>query len=132
MHPSFAGTWSLDKQKSDFGRIPGGAPQLIDTVTQEPALLTIRRERNGEAVTLRIPLDGSTGDVQIRGMQMAVQTHWEERTLVINYSGSRGGNPVTSEEKWSLAPDGNVIVVKRHMSGMPGATDQSLYMVKQK
>ena len=129
-HPQFSGAWKLDHDKSDFGEASGPS-QVTDSITQTASALTIDRDRDGEKSTIRVPLDGTQSDVKLRNMPMKAQSHWDGTTLVIEYTGSRLGGAIRSEEKWTLSADGKVLTVERHGSSRRGETTQKLLMVKQ-
>ncbi len=124
--PDFAGTWKLDAQKSDFGQLPSPSA-ITDRVTQHPGEILINRDRDGEAVVIRVPLNESERENTIRGMSTKTRGRLNGDVLVINYETSRN----KSEEHWSKSPDGSILTVKRHLSSPRGETDQTLVMVRQ-
>jgi hypothetical protein len=129
-HPDLTGTWKLDASKSDFGPFPG-PNSMTDRIEQQAAELVINRDRAGEPVVIHIPLDGSERSNDIQGNNMKTTAHWDGGTLVIDYNGQQRGRPAKSEERWTAAPDGKSMKVVRQLSGAQGATEQTLWMIKQ-
>ncbi len=129
-HPSFNGTWKMDAGKSDFGALPAvGA--ISDHITQQDTEIVVDRTRDGQAILMHIPLDGTQKDNDILGMAMKTQAHWDGDVLLVDFAGTRRGSPVSYKERWSLAPDGKTFQVARHLTSPRGETDQTLIMVKQ-
>jgi hypothetical protein len=104
---------------------------MTDRIEQQSAEIVINRDRAGEPVVIHIPLDGSERTNDIRGNTMKTSAHWDGVTLVIDYNGQQRGRPAKSEERWTVAQDGKTMKVVRQLSGPQGATEQTLFMVKQ-
>lgn len=129
-HPDLSGTWKLDAAKSDFGPFHG-PDSMTDRIEQKAGELTVHRDRAGEPVVIRIPLDGSERSNEIRGSAMKTTGRWDGNTLVIEYTGQQRGKPAKSEERWTVEPDGKTLKVVRQLSGAQGSTEQTLLMMKQ-
>lgn len=126
----FSGTWKLDVARSDFGRIPAPS-SLTDNIAQDDRALTIQRERDGQPVKLRIPLDGSTIENSLRGVPMKTTARWENATLIVTSNGHHFGGEVGYEERWTLSQDHKSLTIQRHLIGPQGATDQTVVLAKQ-
>jgi hypothetical protein len=120
----------MDASQSDFGPLPS-VSAITDRITQQDAELVINRTRDGQDLTMHVPLDGTSKDNDVLGITMSTEGHWEGKVLLVNFAGTRNGNPVSYKERWTLAPDGKTFEVARHLTGRRGSTDQKLLMVKQ-
>jgi hypothetical protein len=125
----FSGTWKMDPSRSDFGRFPGPS-QMTDQIVQNGAEMVINRSRDGDRVVIHLPLDGSRRENKLRVGTVKTSCHWEAATLIIEYSGLRGGTLTKSEERWTLGPKRNAIKVVRHLYGAKGEAQQTLIMVR--
>ena len=120
----------MDAANSDFGMLPK-VSEIVDRITQQGSDLVIHRTRDGQNLVIDIPLDGSQKDNDILGMPMKTQGRWDGNVLVVDFSGTRRGNPITYKERWTLSGDGKGFQVARHLTSARGETDQTLVMVKQ-
>ncbi len=120
----------MDASQSDFGPLPA-VSAITDRITQGDKELVIKRTRDGQDLTIRVPLDGSSKDNDILGMTMSTDGHWDGNALLVNFSGTRNGNAVSYKERWTLTADGKTFEVARHLTGRRGSTDQKLVMLKQ-
>lgn len=120
----------MDASQSDFGPLPA-VNAITDRITQQGTELVINRTRDGQALMMRVPLDGTAKDNDVLGLTMSTEGHWDGNALLVNFTGTRNGNPVSYKERWTLAADGKTFQVARHLTGRRGSTDQKLLMVKQ-
>ncbi len=120
----------MDSSHSDFGMLPKVAA-ITDRITEQENEVVVNRNRDGQDVTIHIPLDGSSQNNDILGNAMNTSGHWEGSTLIVDFSGQRRGNTVTYKERWTLSPDSKTFQVARHLTSSRGETNQTLLMVKQ-
>jgi hypothetical protein len=129
---SFAGTWALDKAKSEGLQGRMGNAEQTWTVTQDEKTLTVERKtvvEGGEdrpAEKSVYNLDGSESKVERTGRMTGTATltaKWSEDKKSVTLSSvmktKRGENDVTitSSEKWELADDGKTLKVARTSEG---------------
>ena len=153
--PNFAGTWNLDKAKSQ-GLSQGmmNADSVVWTITQDAAKITLDSKvtggqqggggagggggRGGPMGPRSFNLDGkevtTEGGGQMGGTNTAKAT-WSGSTLEL--SSVRAGNfngqdfKATTVEKLSLSGDGKTLTVNRHSESPRGAQDSTMVFAKQ-
>lgn len=117
--PDFSGAWTLDTEKSDPMRGPGGGGQMGPVtlkVTQTSTDLTIERSVGDRKTTAVYKLDGSESVNQgPRGGEQRSKSRWEGSALVTEsvQQMSTPGGDVTMEmkEARTLQDDGTMLVV---------------------
>lgn len=140
---SFAGTWELDKDKSEnLGRFAGNSQTW--TITQDAKTLTVETKTstdNGERTAKNtFNLDGTETTAEVnRGQTTGKNTmkaKWGEgnKTLETStaFDGKRGDNEVknTTKDKWELAEEGKVLKIARTREGGQGAGESKLVLKK--
>jgi hypothetical protein len=153
--PNFAGTWTLDKSKSQ-GLNPRqeNAESVAWNITQTDKEITIEEKMTGGAPPGGGPggggggrgmgmggprtfnLDGSetTGDTGrgkfVRKATMSADGKTLELTSKNTFQGPDGEMTLTSSDKLSLSEDGKVLTVVRHSESPRGAQDSTLVFNK--
>lgn len=143
---SFAGTWTLDKAKSENLGTRGGTGEQTWTVTQDEKTLTVETkivtdagDRTQKSV---FNLDGSETTADVSRGQMTgkgtTKAKWsdDKKTLETThvFKGKRGDNDVTmtTTDKWELADEGKTIKIARKREGGPNAAQESKLVLAKK
>ena len=142
---SFAGTWSLDKSKSEGLQGPAANINLTWTVTQDEKTLTVESKAAREGQPDRVQkvtfnLDGTetTADVTSgrRTGKNTTTAKWADDkkslTATVVFKGKIGDNDVTSTttDKLSLADDGKTLSVARTAERQNGKQESKLVFEK--
>ena len=153
---NFAGTWNLDKAKSQ-GLSQGmmNAESVVWTITQDAAKITIDSKvtagqqaaggggggtgggggRGGPMGPRSFNLDGKEVTAEAQGGSNVTKATWAGSNLEL--SSVRSGNfngqdfKATTTEKLALSGDGKVLTVTRHTESQRGAQDSTLVFNKQ-
>ena len=129
--PNFAGSWTLDPEKSVMGgrqgggNRGGGAPAPL-TITVEGQKMSIAQTRGETTVTTVYMLDGTVSKNTVAGRQGGEPTEvtytskWEGNALVTTIVNPRG----TSTEKRWVDADGTMVVetTRTGQDGTPQVT----------
>jgi hypothetical protein len=155
---SFAGTWELDKSKS---QLPGRQAEMIQsitwTVTQDDKQLTREQksERNPNAQApgggggrgggrggggmmgggpLTIKLDGSETKTETERGKSSSKASWQGSVFEIKssntFSGPNGEMTVTATEHWELADGGKTLKVHRVTETPRGPQESTMVFTK--
>jgi len=124
--PSFAGTWEMNKAKSDFGQMP---PQMVpDKLTQKIAQkgeAELRVEsattgaRGAASTDMKYKLDGSESTNKNQMGEVKSVAKWEGDAIAIASKREVQGMSISLSEKWEMAADGKTMTVNRTMTGSP-------------
>jgi hypothetical protein len=154
---NFAGTWSLDKAKSQgLSQGMAGADSVIWTITQDDKHISIDskvtggqaagpgsggggggRGGGGMAGPRIYTLDGKEATAEAPGGSNTTKATWgsDGKSLELSSvrTASRDGNEIkiTSLDKMSLSGDGKVLTVARHSESPRGPMDATLVFNKQ-
>ena len=121
--PDFSGTWTLDTDKSDPVRGPGGGPTgggqvgpVTLRITQTATELTIERSAGDRTMKAVYKLDGSeTVNQGPRGGEQRSRSRWEGSALVTEsvqqMSTPRGDVTIEIKETRTLQDDGTLLLV---------------------
>jgi hypothetical protein len=151
--PSFAGTWTLDKSKSqNLGRRQQGADSVVWTITQNDKQLTIDEKITGGETAGGGPggggggggrgfgpvgprsfnLDGSDAAFemgQAKGIRKATLSS-DGKTLELTTKTTFNEQTFTSTDKLQLSDDGKVLTVNSHRESPRGPQDSTLVFNK--
>lgn len=147
---NFAGTWALDKAKSEnVGGRPGGGGggggDQTWTITQDAKTLTVETKmttQNGDRTSKTVfNLDGTETSADVERGQMkgksTSKAKWGEGNKTLETStefvGKRGETDVknTTKDKWELGDEGKVLTITRVREGGPnGAQNSKLVLTK--
>ena len=152
---SFAGTWSLDKTKSQgLSQRMQGADSVTWTVTQDDKTISIDQKTTGgqppaggggggmgggggrpPAAPAVYNLDGSETTMEMGQGKSSLKATWSGSTLELarksTFNGPNGEVTSTNSQKLSLSGDGKVLTAVVHNESPRGATDSTLVFNKQ-
>jgi hypothetical protein len=134
-HQNFAGTWALDKSKSEgLGRNMENA-EVTMVVTQDDRQLTVETQAGGPGEKFAYNLDGSKTTADVGGRmpgKASLAAAWEDggRALSLNQERTMNFNgndvTITIKEHWSLDGSGNVLTIKRTSESPRGTRESTL------
>lgn len=151
----FAGTWSLDKSKSqNLSRRQQGADSVTWTITQNDKQITIEEKVTGGEMAggggggggrgfggpmgpRSYNLDGSDTAFEMGPAKGARKASWSsdgktlELTSKISGQGPQGEFTSTSSDKLQLSGDGKTLTVNSHRESPRGPQDSTLVFNKQ-
>ena len=143
--PKFAGTWVLNRAKSEglTGGLGDAEVQLV--VTQDGKQLaaeqkTIIRGREQPSRELNYRLDGSETEAEVvrpLAGTMKLSARWIESSKTLELSSTITGESegkqvtVTTKEQWQLIAKGNALKIERTRHSPQGAQTSKLYFEKQ-
>jgi hypothetical protein len=124
--PSFAGTWEMNKSKSDFGQM---APQMVpDRLTQKisqkgdaelRAESTTVGARGTASTDMKYKLDGSESVNKTQMGEVKSVAKWDGNQIAITSKREVQGMSIGLSEKWDISADGKTMTVNRTMTGTP-------------
>lgn len=141
---NFAGTWALDKQKSQGLQGPMANFDITMTVAQDEKQITVETKLSGgdreiPAQKAAYNLDGSETTAETTGFMAGKGTYkakWldDGKNLELHsvVKGNRDGNEFTRTltDRWELAEGGKVLKVVRKGENRNGPYEQSLVFNK--
>lgn len=153
--PNFAGTWTLDKSKSQ-GLDPrmANAESVSCVITQDDKSLSIEWKiaggqapaggsgggggmGRGPSGPQSYTLDGKEATAEAMGGTNTTKATWSSDGKTLELSSVRAGNfngndfKFTSSDKLSLSDDGKTLTIARHRESQRGTTDSTLVFNKQ-
>jgi hypothetical protein len=153
---SFAGTWSLDKTKSQgLSQRLQGADKVTWTITQDDKTISIDQKIEGgqppaggggggngmgggggrpPAGPTAYNLDGSESTMEMGQGKATLKATWTGGTLELTrkstFNGPNGEVTSTNSQKLSLSGDGKVLTAVVHSESPRGTTDSTLVFNK--
>jgi hypothetical protein len=132
--PNFSGSWKLDTEKSDYGRIQ--PPQNYErTITHHDPDLKIVTTQTGPQGPITIELsyttDGKESVNKIRGTDVKITAHWDKEALLVESKRTVQGAELKQDEKWTLSPDGRTLTIVNHFNSSQGPIVITIVLVKQ-
>ena len=141
---NFAGTWSLDKAKSEGLQGPMAQIDVTLVVTQDAKTLTTETKYSGgpqemPAQKSTYNLDGSPTTVEMGGQrpgQATLTAKWQgdgkilELTQVRKFNNQGTEVTRTTTDHWELADGGKTLKVHRNSEGRNGPQESKLTFVK--
>ena len=147
---SFAGTWTLDKAKSQgLDQRMQNAESVTCVITQDDNKISVEWKISpqpeggggrGPAGPRSYNLDGKEVTSEAGGQMGGTNTlkaTWSDATKTLELTSVRTGNfngnefKATTTEKMSLSADGKVLTINRHSESPRGAQDSTLVFNKQ-
>jgi len=154
---NFAGTWSLDKAKSQgLSQRMQGADKVTWTITQDDKTISIDQKVEGgqppaggggggtgggggggrpPAGPAAYNLDGSETTMEMGQGKATLKATWAASTLELvrksTFNGPNGEVTSTNSQKLSLSGDGKVLTAVVHSESPRGTTDSTLVFNKQ-
>ena len=128
---SFAGSWRLSLERSEFGKVPGGPPQERTDVIEHDGprirhtLNLVWRGRQTTA-TYDYSTDGEPTVNRIDGREVRTVAAWEGDVLRLRSSTRLLMFTMALDERWSLSPDAHTLTFQRHVRYGVGEDDQKL------
>jgi hypothetical protein len=113
-HPNFSGTWKMDGDRSDFGKVPKPANfvRKIDHVDPKIHVVSSFTTPNGEAVTdVRYTTDGKESVNTVRGVESKGTMIWDGTSLELTSTRSMNGAEISTKERWTMTSKGKVLTV---------------------
>ena len=157
--PNFAGTWTLDKSKSQgLDQRMANAESVSCVITQDDKSLSIEWKvtggqppaggapggpgggggaGRGPAGPQTYTLDGKEATAEAMGGTNTTKATWSSDGKTLELSSVRAGNfngqdfKFTSVDKLSLSEDGKTLTINRHRETQRGTTDSTLVLTKQ-
>ena len=122
--PSFAGSWKLNKAKSNFGQLPEEyqPASITRIITHDDKLAQIKSVQSGAqgeiAADMKIKLDGTESVNTVMGEQAKSVGKWEGAAVVVNTKRDMQGMTLDITEKWVKVSD-KVMNVETKIGGTP-------------
>jgi hypothetical protein len=132
--PNFSGTWKLNPEKSQFGRLPAPTSRTDVIEHQDPSLklhVTQANQKGEISYDLNYTTDGQENANDFQRNHLKSRLRWEGDHLLVDTNGTVMGARVTFKDKWTLLEDGKVLRVDRHMATPLGEGDQVMIFEKQ-
>jgi hypothetical protein len=136
--PDFSGTWKLDMEKSQFGKIPGGEPrERADVIVHHDPQLTqtlhllLAGATRRDTTVYRYTTDGATAVNTVDHRDITAQVRWRGDTLSLESKANFVVFTTTLSERWVLSRDGATLTMLRHVTYPMGQGDQTLVFEKQ-
>jgi len=142
---NFAGTWSLDKTKSEGLQGPRASVDQTWVVTQDAKQLTVETKFSGGQQEMpsqkrAYNLDGSETTAEVTGRMPGKATltaKWQgdgkipELTSLRNVNVQGNDVKITTTEHWELADGGKTLKVHRTSESPRGTQESKLTLIKQ-
>ena len=134
--PNFAGRWTINVQKSEFGMLFAPKTEAVK-ITQRGIHLKISdAATNAQDETKR-----TQSALTVNGQQCTVTLiatpysamgalSWKDGSLTFDGSGSSSGVDFQVKETWALSTDKRTITIIRHFTSARGNTDQTVVLEK--
>jgi hypothetical protein len=133
--PNFTGIWNLDKEKSNFGELPGpeSARYLI---RQLGSKLEMQYEADNHTTRVDIIPDGEERLLEsLPDSENLARVYWSGSTLVfdgrIKPSSASRAMPVKWVSRWTLSPDKRVITIDRRLTAQDTTVEQKVVFNKE-
>jgi hypothetical protein len=132
--PNFSGTWKMNAEKTDYGKIP--KPQNFERkIEQKDPELNVTATFTGPngpiTTSFKHFTDGRESVNTIRGSEIHTKAAWEGNTLVLNSVRKVQNADVVTHEKWSLSEDGKELTVSSKTTSPNGDLIITMVMDKQ-
>jgi hypothetical protein len=139
---NFAGTWVLDKSKSELPQMMQNFGGLTWEITQDDKQITRDQKFEGGGMARNVPLtiklDGSetVTDAPMISGKRTVKASWQGDGKILEVSsvttGSRQGTEIksTTTELWELTEGGKVLKVQQKVDGTRGTFETKLVFNK--
>jgi hypothetical protein len=128
-HPSMAGAWKLDREKSDFG---GPMPAKYEaTLSFDGHSCSLRQITDQGETELKFRDDGQESTNEVQGMTVKSKMHWEGEVLVGEHVYTGSGFEMTFTDRTFVSPDGKVMTIDRIGQTPKGERKIHIVMVRQ-
>jgi hypothetical protein len=135
-HPTFAGTWILDAEKSAAanGRAAGaGAPLVTLAITEDGPTMTIQRKTGTRSSSVTYRLDGKdvTNENPMLRLKNTFRSHWEGSVLVTEIWAGTPTGPAVAIERRSLVQPGEMFLETKREESPGEVTTTKMFFKKQ-
>ena len=132
--PNFSGDWKLNAAKSNFGQIPAPS-SLTQKITHADPSLKVQTAQSGDFGDFNSDFSFTTDGKECQNamgdlFKMTSTVKWDGDILMFDSKMDFQGNPMTSNDKWTLSPDGRRLIIARHFNGPMGEGDAMFVMDK--
>jgi hypothetical protein len=142
--PNFAGTWTLDKSKTqNLPRQWENAESIVLDIKQDPKQITLETKVAGSQFAsqpVTYNLDGTESTVEMQGRMPGkanLKANWSSDGNTLELTSKRSGTgpngeqfSFTTTEKLTLSDGGKTLTNVRHSESPRGAQDSTLVYVK--
>jgi hypothetical protein len=125
--PDFSGTFTLNRELSEFAFLKPPRMRVDSIVHTDPALAvtTLQIDANGANTTVRrFTTDEVPVTVEVLGKARQLRARWEGNELVVETSWEHAGHPRVLTDRWKLMLNGRQLVITRHQEMNGGAVHQ--------
>ncbi len=132
-HPSFSGTWKLDKEKSTL-QAPAPDTSILYIDHSDPRFrLTRAHVLKGEADLFRINVltDGKDDVKKWGDHRIANSGRWEGDKLILESRERKGRQETLTVMKHSLSPDGQTLTVEERFAGPERKYENTLVLQRE-
>jgi len=133
--PNFTGRWKLNKQKSEFGKLPGVPDARTDVIAhREPELIDVVHtvfKGKPDSVTYRFRTDAQPTVSKIDRTDVHSISSWDGDVLALQSKMKMLIFESTLTDRWSLSSDGKTLMMLRHVKSPIGSGDQKLVFERQ-
>ena len=122
--PNFAGSWKMNKAKSNFGQLPEEyqPSSITRVITHDDKLAQIKSTQSGAQgetnADIKLKLDGTESQNTMRGAPAKSIGKWEGASVVVNTKQEVQGMTLDITEKWVKVSD-KVMNVETKIGGTP-------------
>jgi|GEM_PF-1814724 len=128
-HAAMAGTWKLDREKSDFG---GPMPEKYQAVLAfDGHACSLRQITDEGDYNLKFRDDGEETTNQLPDMTMKSRMHWEDDVLVGSHVYTGANFEMTFTDRTLVSPDGKVLTIDRVGQTPKGERKIHIVMVRE-
>ena len=127
MPPDFSGTFTLNREQSEFAFLKPPKMRVDSIVHAEPnlAVTTMQIDTNGANTTVRrFTTDEVPVAIEVLGKVRELRARWEDTALVVETSWDHNGNRRLLTDRWQLSANRRQLVVTRHQEMNGGAVRQ--------
>jgi hypothetical protein len=128
-HAAMAGSWKLDREKSDFGE---RAPSKYEaTLSFDGHTCSLKQSSDQGDSEIKFRDDGQESINEVQGMTMKSKMHWDGEVLVGEHVYSGTGFEMTFADRTFVSPDGKVLTTDRVGQTPRGERRMHIVMVRQ-
>lgn len=132
--PDFSGTFTLNRELSDFAFLKPPKMRVDSIVHADPALAvtTLQIDTNGANTTVRkFTTDELPVTIDVLGKARQLRSRWEGSELIVETSWDHNGNPRVLTDRWQLSSNRRQLVVTRHQEMNGGAVRQRFVLERE-
>lgn len=134
--PDFSGSWSLDFERSDFGKLPGKPKARTDVIVHRGAdlsqTLLLVLPDGPDTTVYRYRADSTECENRVAKQLVRTRVWWRGDTLRFESNMRMGPVETSLSDRWTLEAAGTRLVMARRLKYPFGGGDQRLVFGKQK